>query len=31
MAKFPEMAQTILEQRLDGLKDEPRRMETLHI
>jgi hypothetical protein len=31
MAKFFEMAQTIPEQRLDRLKDETRRMETLDI
>ena len=28
MAEFPEMAQTIPRQRVDGLNDEPRRMET---
>jgi hypothetical protein len=31
MAKFLKIAQTIPEQRLDRLNDEPGRMETLHI
>ena len=28
MAEFPDMAQTIPRQRVDGLNDELRRMET---